>query len=129
MWADAKAGSYTARSLASSVLVVGCNLHPQLTRSWPEPSSRLSLPTLLPWSCPVSPLLGLPHPPACRCPPCSDKDPREPSPEFVWNSWLRQPLVELGLYDHCPALLQARRLLCCHVACCDARAVHSGCVM
>jgi hypothetical protein len=37
---------------------------------------------------------------------CSSRDPREPSPEFVWNSWLRQPLVELGLYDHCPALLQ-----------------------
>lgn len=24
----------------------------------------------------------------------------------MWNSWLRQPLLELGLYDHCPALLQ-----------------------
>ncbi|PSC67116.1 putative phosphoinositide phosphatase SAC9 isoform X1, partial [Micractinium conductrix] len=36
----------------------------------------------------------------------SDRDPRDPNPEFVWNSWLRQPLVELGLYDHCPALLQ-----------------------
>ncbi|KAL4449511.1 hypothetical protein ABPG77_007155 [Micractinium sp. CCAP 211/92] len=36
----------------------------------------------------------------------SERDPRDPNPEFVWNSWLRQPLVELGLYDHCPALLQ-----------------------
>ncbi|KAL4443884.1 hypothetical protein ABPG75_011621 [Micractinium tetrahymenae] len=36
----------------------------------------------------------------------SDRDPRDPNPEFVWNSWLRQPLVELGLYDHCPTLLQ-----------------------
>lgn len=40
---------------------------------------------------------------------CSERDPRDPNPEFVWNSWLRQPLVELGLYDHCPALLQAGR--------------------
>ncbi|EFN60062.1 hypothetical protein CHLNCDRAFT_133330 [Chlorella variabilis] len=36
----------------------------------------------------------------------SDKDPREPAAEFVWNSWLRQPLVELGLYEQCPSLLQ-----------------------
>lgn len=36
----------------------------------------------------------------------SERDPRDPAPEFVWNSWLRQPLLELGLYDHCPALLQ-----------------------
>lgn len=45
----------------------------------------------------------------------SERDPREPNPEFVWNSWLRQPLVELGLYDHCPALLQARRRKTCRV--------------
>lgn len=38
--------------------------------------------------------------------PASERDPRDPAPEFVWNSWLRQPLLELGLYDHCPALLQ-----------------------
>ena len=46
----------------------------------------------------------------------SDRDPRDPAPEFVWNSWLRQPLVELGLYDHCPALLQVQRSRLCVLA-------------
>lgn len=30
----------------------------------------------------------------------------DPEPEFVWNSWLAQPLIDLGLFSHCPALMQ-----------------------
>ena len=30
----------------------------------------------------------------------------DPNPEFVWNSWLRQPLLELGLFHHVPPLIQ-----------------------
>eukprot|EP00887_Chlorella_sp_A99_P003928 scaffold11.g3928.t1 len=36
----------------------------------------------------------------------SPEDPSNPNPEFVWNSWLRQPLVDMGLFAHCPPLLQ-----------------------
>ena len=36
----------------------------------------------------------------------SAEDPANPNPEFVWNSWLRQPLVDMGLFAHCPPLLQ-----------------------
>ena len=44
-----------------------------------------------------------PHPRPTMCC-CSTVD--DPNPEFVWNSWLRQPMLELGLFYHAPALLQ-----------------------
>ncbi len=69
-------------------------------------------------------LLALPHDaPSFRTVSASERDPRDPAPEFVWNSWLRQPLLELGLYDHCPALLQVGVLAgrtkegCCRAVC------------
>lgn len=69
-------------------------------------------------------LLRLPYQLSCYPPstPASERDPRDPAPEFVWNSWLRQPLLELGLYDHCPALLQVGQWTelgcgCCAVVC------------
>jgi hypothetical protein len=36
----------------------------------------------------------------------SSYSPSEPRPEFIWNAWMMQPLVTLGLPYHCPALLQ-----------------------
>jgi len=32
--------------------------------------------------------------------------PTEPELEFIWNAWLSQPLRDLGLPTHCPALMQ-----------------------
>ena len=54
---------------------------------------------------------------------------QDPAPEFVWNSWLREPLRSLGLQELCPTLLQVRANTLGRVSmvCADATAaLHSG---